>query len=118
MGCQAALPSPPPEFGSDEIAGSWAQRRTLGKSFSIALLRGEFSPLPLAPVFAGAILLELHGVPCSAAIAPARIWIRRDRWQLGSAAGGESFVIALLRGKFSHLLFAPVFVGAGARRRS
>ena len=24
-----ALPSPPPEFGSDEIAGSWAQRRTL-----------------------------------------------------------------------------------------
>ena len=42
----------------------------------IALLRGEFSPLPLAPVFAGAISLELHGVPSSAAIAAAIIWIR------------------------------------------
>ena len=72
MWYQAALPSPP-EFSSDEIAGSWVQRLALGKSFSIALLRREFSPLPLTPVFAGAISLELHGVPSSAAIAAARI---------------------------------------------
>ena len=73
MGYQAALPSPPPHFCSGEVVGSWAQRPALGESFFIALLRGEFFPLPLTSVFACAISLELHGVPSSAAIASAII---------------------------------------------
>ena len=86
-----------------------------GRGFSYrAAAQGVLPPPPMTPVFMGAISVPLHGEFAKRQFVAAVIW-RRCGPRAQQAAlphQGEVFRTAPLRGEFSSLSLAPVFLGA------